>query len=484
MKLESFEKKNIANHIELPGRHWCTKNHDHETDERDCQCCRCGDVFRHEENKIGKCSIPYRVYSDQNIEKQISKLLDNDLVDEEELKKLLPKIGIREEKPPPPPKEKKPKKEKKKKFEEPKPVEPPPPPPDWEEPETKKELTVIDECFQGQKTLEGTDLRFTRKDFSAREYSKFMSKKKKEEKKKERKDLEQYFGFIPMSILPFDPNDKSKPLDAFIEDRMAKGTYADHSSKADTVVKEMEKYKNQFQGLSQYKNKVADFIIKMWGEQGGVFLEPFAGRMPLMLVANHNGMHAVGYEIWKECYLDNTDKMNVRINGINTIDPDNFSVAINDGKAFESIYHGLAFCLYRQDSRYMTNLEDNSIDLVATSPPFWKTEQYGNEAEQLGMDCTYEEFLDNLRGVVKELYRVLKPGSYCVWDINNFRHGGKYYNYYADCYNLFTDIGFEYQDEALYKTGNMSAIFATQNTRQHRVAKIHIYLQVYKKPED
>lgn len=58
------------------------------------------------------------------------------------------------------------------------------------------------------------------------------------------------------------------------------------------------------------------------------------------------------------------------------------------------------------DSRKMAELEDKSVDLVITSPPYWQLKDYGTE-NQIGYNDSYEEYINNLNLVWKESYRVL-----------------------------------------------------------------------------
>ncbi|MCM8809987.1 MAG: site-specific DNA-methyltransferase, partial [Candidatus Omnitrophica bacterium] len=62
------------------------------------------------------------------------------------------------------------------------------------------------------------------------------------------------------------------------------------------------------------------------------------------------------------------------------------------------------------DSRKMLELEDSSIDLVVTSPPYWCIKDYGIE-NQIGYRQSLHEYLKSLYLVWKECHRVLKSGT-------------------------------------------------------------------------
>lgn len=65
------------------------------------------------------------------------------------------------------------------------------------------------------------------------------------------------------------------------------------------------------------------------------------------------------------------------------------------------------------DSREL-DLEDESVDLVVTSPPYWTLKKYNEHDLQLGAIDDYEEFLDELDEVWRRVHRALVPGGRLV----------------------------------------------------------------------
>ncbi len=68
------------------------------------------------------------------------------------------------------------------------------------------------------------------------------------------------------------------------------------------------------------------------------------------------------------------------------------------------------------DARDLGFLQDESIHLVLTSPPYWTLKDYNGSASsgQLGAIEDYEEFLVELNKVWRECYRVLVPSGRLV----------------------------------------------------------------------
>ena len=67
--------------------------------------------------------------------------------------------------------------------------------------------------------------------------------------------------------------------------------------------------------------------------------------------------------------------------------------------------------LFAGDARDMSNLEDESIHLVLTSPPYWTLKEYRDSEAQLGHVEDYDEFLIELDKVWGHCFRVLAPGG-------------------------------------------------------------------------
>jgi len=71
------------------------------------------------------------------------------------------------------------------------------------------------------------------------------------------------------------------------------------------------------------------------------------------------------------------------------------------------------------DSRHMTELADDSVALVVTSPPYFAGKQYEEELDREGVPGSYLEYLQLLREVFGECRRVLEPGGRIAVNVAN-----------------------------------------------------------------
>ena len=77
------------------------------------------------------------------------------------------------------------------------------------------------------------------------------------------------------------------------------------------------------------------------------------------------------------------------------------------------------------DSRELIHtLDDSSIDCVMTSPPYWGLRDYGHD-NQMGLENTPEEYLDNMVGLFSDIKDKLKPDGNCFVNLGDTHNGTK-----------------------------------------------------------
>ncbi len=108
------------------------------------------------------------------------------------------------------------------------------------------------------------------------------------------------------------------------------------------------------------------------------------------------------------------------------------------------------------DSRKMIEVEDDSIGLVVTSPPYWHIKDYGVPG-QIGYGQSLHEYLKDLYRVWKECYRILEPGRrLCINIGDQFARSIVYGRYkviplHAEFIAQCEDIGFDYMGSIIWQ---------------------------------
>lgn len=133
--------------------------------------------------------------------------------------------------------------------------------------------------------------------------------------------------------------------------------------------------------------------------------------------------------------------------------------------------------IYNQSSEDMKDIPDNGVGLAFTSPPY----NVGKDYED---DLSLQEYLDVIRNVAKEVYRVLRPGGRYVVNIANL--GRKpYIPLHSFFYDIHINIGFLTMGEIIWQkakgAGGSCAWGSWMSAKAPRLRDVHEYLLVFAK---
>lgn len=98
------------------------------------------------------------------------------------------------------------------------------------------------------------------------------------------------------------------------------------------------------------------------------------------------------------------------------------------------------------DCRSMRELPDRSVHLVVTSPPY-----YNAPFDYPNLFKDYDEFLELMRSVAKELYRVLDKGRIACFVTQDVRVNKRLYPVPADIMRIMVEEGFTYRDRIIWR---------------------------------
>jgi DNA modification methylase len=105
--------------------------------------------------------------------------------------------------------------------------------------------------------------------------------------------------------------------------------------------------------------------------------------------------------------------------------------------------------LINGDARELSFLDDESVHLVVTSPPYWNLKRYNENPDQMGHIHDYETFLGELEKVWRHVFRVLVPGGRLVCVVGDVcvarRNFGRHlvFPLHADISVICRRIGFD-----------------------------------------
>ncbi len=108
----------------------------------------------------------------------------------------------------------------------------------------------------------------------------------------------------------------------------------------------------------------------------------------------------------------------------------------------EKTHHRIIF----GNSMSMEELEDESIHLMVTSPPYFNA-----PFDYQGLFKSYDQYLGVLTKVAQETYRVLQKGRIVALNIDDMLVNGDKYPIVADATKIFLEAGFRYRDRIVWK---------------------------------
>lgn len=145
------------------------------------------------------------------------------------------------------------------------------------------------------------------------------------------------------------------------------------------------------------------------------------------------------------------------------------------------------------DSRCMSAVADQSVQLIVTSPPYWQLKDYGSD-EQLGFNDSYEDYINNLNLVWKESHRVLHDGCRMCINIGDQFARSVYYGRYkvipirTEIIRFCETIGFDFMGSIIWQkvttcntTGGASIMGSYPNPRNGIIKIDYEFILLFKK---
>ena len=146
------------------------------------------------------------------------------------------------------------------------------------------------------------------------------------------------------------------------------------------------------------------------------------------------------------------------------------------------------------DSRKMEEVQNESVHLIITSPPYWQLKDYGVE-NQIGFNDSYENYINNLNLVWNECYRVLHKGCRLCINIGDQFARSVYYGRYkiipirTEIIKFCETIGFDYMGAIIWQkpttmntTGGATIMGSFPYPRNGIIKIDYEFILIFKKP--
>lgn len=118
----------------------------------------------------------------------------------------------------------------------------------------------------------------------------------------------------------------------------------------------------------------------------------------------------------------------------------------------EPYFQAGSICIFSDDILKIEAIENNSIDLIVTSPPYDVDIKYENYNDNI----PYDQYLDFTRKWLKRCYDFTKDDGRLCLNIPLDKNKGGQHSVYADITTIAKEVGWKYQSSIIWNEQNIS----------------------------
>jgi DNA modification methylase len=208
-------------------------------------------------------------------------------------------------------------------------------------------------------------------------------------------------------------------------------------------------------------------LILRYTKPGELVIDQMLGSGTTIVECKVLGRNGIGVDVNPEALMVAFDRLNFQCRPLD----EEYKEPIID------LFHG--------DARNLNLLKDDSVDLVATHPPYAGIIRYTGERVPGDLSALkLEPYFAEMRKVAAEAYRVTKPGKHCAILIGDTRQHKHYVPISVRILQVFLDAGFILREDIIklqHKMKSTRQKWAGSTYDFYLIAHEHLY--VFRKPE-
>ncbi len=183
-------------------------------------------------------------------------------------------------------------------------------------------------------------------------------------------------------------------------------------------------------------------LLLRYSEQGDLVLDQMMGSGTALVECKLLNRNAIGVDVNPSAVMVARDRLNF------------------DPRPLDPEYEEPRIRTYEGDARYLDKVEDESVDLIATHPPYANIIPYSAERPvegDLSKVHNIDEYTGEVRRVAEECYRVLKPGKHCAILIGDTRRRKHHVPISFRVLQAFLDMGFILREDIIKRQWKMKS---------------------------
>lgn len=144
--------------------------------------------------------------------------------------------------------------------------------------------------------------------------------------------------------------------------------------------------------------------------------------------------------------------------------------------------------LYQGDARHLDLVDKESIDLVATHPPYANIVPFSKQGKiegDLSHVHSIEDFVVEMKGIANESFRVLKPGKHCAILIGDTHRHKHYVPIAFRVMEVFLEAGFILREDVIKRQWHTQTMRGRwkESYKHDFLLTYHEHLFVFRKPD-
>lgn len=201
-------------------------------------------------------------------------------------------------------------------------------------------------------------------------------------------------------------------------------------------------------------------IILRYSKEKDLILDQFAGGGTTLVEAKLLNRDIIGIDVNDVALNRCKEKIDFQHEGA-------------DGKVF----------LRKGDARSLDFIPDNSIDLICTHPPYANIIEYSENIEEDLSHLKINEFLEEMKKVASESYRVLKKDKFCAVLMGDTRKNGHMIPLSFYVMQVFENAGFKLKEMIIKEQHNCKAtgFWKTNSIKYNFLLIAHEHLFIFRK---
>ncbi len=201
-------------------------------------------------------------------------------------------------------------------------------------------------------------------------------------------------------------------------------------------------------------------ILLRYSQEGDIVLDQFAGGGTTLVEAKLLNRNIIGIDVNDIAIECCKEKINFEHEGAN-------------GKVE----------IHKGDARNLDFITDESIDLICTHPPYANIIAYSEDIDEDLSHLKVPEFLEKMKKVAAESYRVLKKDKFCAVLMGDTRKNGCVIPMGFEVMKIFEAAGFKTKEIIIKEQHNCKATgyWKTNSVKYNFLLLAHEYLFVFKK---